>query len=169
MDGVTSVHAVATLTAHVGSDSSVILSSETWVDLGPGNAKQVVSEPDPPTSDEFVVTEETVILDGVAYRRSEDSGWLEVTDDIGSIVFTGIDATGDDLAASLRQFTQSEEGNWTATTSGNGLATYRCNDDATTRNVTVNPNGGGRSPGSPRHHRTTKSLRAPIASGLWNV
>ncbi len=143
VDGVVSVHAVATVTAQIGNDSSVVLRSETWADLRLGNAKRVVSEPNAPASNSFVITEETVIVDGAAYRRSGDSAWKEVTADIGSMVLTGIDSTGEDLADSLRQFTLGEACAWTVATSENVQAAYRCNDDATARTVTVELDADG--------------------------
>ncbi len=137
MDGVTSARTVTDLVAHVGGDTSTVLRFETWADLEAERARTVLSEPDTPTSDVFVETEEAVVVGGLGYRRSGDSEWVETSDRVVSMLLAGIDATGDDVPAALQQFAQSESGVWTSSTSGNEVVTYRRTGDAAAENVVV--------------------------------
>ena len=179
MDGVTSVHVVTDVVGQVEENSGAVLRLETWADLGAARERTILSEPKTPGSVTFVVTEESVVVDGSGYRRSGDSDWRATDDGAESMVLAGIDSTGDDLADSLRRFAQSESGDWTAATLESGVVTYRRTGDPDADNVVIDigENGmlvsinleqrpTGARPENPLFYRTTMTFDAFGETGV---
>lgn len=118
--GIGSLRTDTDLTGFVEDASTVIFRADTRADLDAGVATQTVSQPLDLTSDEFIVTEETVISDGVAFRRSPDGDWREADEQIATMLFAGLDLSDRevDLDAVIGAFLRDVPGGWAVTSEG---------------------------------------------------
>lgn len=96
-----SLHATTEFVAHVDDASAVLLRTETWADLDADTGYTAVSEPRQPLSEDFALTEESVVVNGVAFRRPQDGEWVATQESIESLVFGGLDETAGDFEARL--------------------------------------------------------------------
>ena len=125
LDGIGSLRTDTDVIGFVGDTGTVFLRVDTRADLDAGVATMAVSQPLDLASDEFIVTEETAVTDGVASRRSPDGAWEGVDEQIATMLFAGlVPSDGDvDLDAVIGTFLHEVPGGWSVTSEG-GSRTY---------------------------------------------
>lgn len=143
LNDVRSLHADTEFSAFAGDDSAVLIRMETWADFEAGEARTIVSEPVELLSDEFVTTEETVVVDDLAFRRSDSGEWGEVDEQIQTMVLAGLGTTGNDFQTALTAFVLDVPGGWNLLADDENTQTYRSDSqpDGTFVEVGVNIDG----------------------------